>query len=55
MPKICNSSDLRISVVGSREPNTIPSGNKLRQLDLVVEARSTLLRLIERLTENQGA
>lgn len=55
MPKICNSSDLRISVVGSREPNTIPYGNKFRRLKSVVEARSTLLRLIERLTENQGA
>lgn len=42
-------------MIGSREPNKIPSGNTLRQLDLVVEARSTLLRLIELLTKNQGA
>nr|DAX94428.1 MAG TPA: hypothetical protein [Bacteriophage sp.] len=33
-------------MIGSREPNTIPTGNKFRRLKSVVEARSTILKLI---------
>nr|DAS70282.1 MAG TPA: hypothetical protein [Bacteriophage sp.] len=38
-------------MIGSREPNITPHGNKFRRPNTVVEARSTLLRLIELLTK----